>query len=84
MHRQWTGTSAISLGLMLRSEFDKRAGEGASRFAAGKKKPTWDMSAAAPHIERIRDARGRNAGKGASPAHLMGELKERMWHSVKP
>jgi succinate dehydrogenase/fumarate reductase flavoprotein subunit len=64
--------------------FGERAGEAASRFAASKKKPTWDMSAAAPHIERIRAARGRNAGKGASPAHLMGELKELMWRKVGP
>src|SRR5260370_37240090 len=62
--------------------FGERAGEAASRFAASKKKPTWDVSAAAPHIERIRAARGRNAGKGASPAHLMGELKELMWRKV--
>jgi succinate dehydrogenase / fumarate reductase flavoprotein subunit/fumarate reductase (CoM/CoB) subunit A len=64
--------------------FGERAGEAASRFAASRKKPTWDVSAAAPHIERIRDARGRNAGKGASPAHLMGELKELMWRKVGP
>jgi succinate dehydrogenase/fumarate reductase flavoprotein subunit len=64
--------------------FGERAGEAAARFASGKKKPTWDKAAAAPHVELIHDARGRNAGKGASPARLMDEVKEVMWRKVGP
>jgi succinate dehydrogenase/fumarate reductase flavoprotein subunit len=62
--------------------FGERAGEAAARFACGKRKPAWDRGAAVPHIERIRAVRGRNAGKGASPAGLMGELKDLMWRNV--
>jgi succinate dehydrogenase/fumarate reductase flavoprotein subunit len=64
--------------------FGERAGEAAARFASGRRHPAWDKAAAAPHLELIRDARGRNVGKKASPAGLMGELKELMWSKVGP
>ena len=64
--------------------FGERAGEGAARFALGKAKPAWDDAAAATHLELIREARAREAGKGASPASLMGELKDLMWRKVGP
>jgi succinate dehydrogenase/fumarate reductase flavoprotein subunit len=62
--------------------FGERAGEAAARFACGRKLPAWDKAAAAPHLEVVRNALGRNAGNGASPAGLMGELKELMWRKV--
>ena len=46
--------------------FGERAGEAAARFARGNSKPAWDDAAAAAHLELVREARGRNAGKGAS------------------
>jgi succinate dehydrogenase/fumarate reductase flavoprotein subunit len=62
--------------------FGERAGEAAARFASSKSNRAWDNAAAGPHIECIREARGRNAGKGASPASLMDELKDLMWRKV--
>jgi succinate dehydrogenase/fumarate reductase flavoprotein subunit len=64
--------------------FGERAGEGAARFAREKTKPAWDDAAATVHLELVRAARARNAGKGASPAMLMGELKDVMWRKVGP
>ena len=64
--------------------FGERAGEAAARSVARRKIPGWDKKAAAPCLELICAVRGQNARGGASPASLMGELKELMWEKVGP
>jgi succinate dehydrogenase/fumarate reductase flavoprotein subunit len=64
--------------------FGERAGDRAARFVRGNAKPAWSDAAAAVHLELVREARARDAGKGASPARLMGELKDLMWRKVGP
>jgi succinate dehydrogenase/fumarate reductase flavoprotein subunit len=64
--------------------FGERAGEAAARSIAAKKAAAWDKATAAPFLEFIRAVPGQNARDGASPASLMGELKELMWEKVGP
>jgi succinate dehydrogenase / fumarate reductase flavoprotein subunit/fumarate reductase (CoM/CoB) subunit A len=64
--------------------FGERAGEQAARFASRNIGPDWEQAAAEEQIELIRSTRGRNAGRGPSPALLMSELKELMWRKAGP
>jgi succinate dehydrogenase/fumarate reductase flavoprotein subunit len=64
--------------------FGERAGEQAARFASRKRIPEWEQAVAEQQIEPIRGTRGRNAGRGPSPALLMSELKELMWRKAGP
>lgn len=64
--------------------FGERAGERAARFAARRKAPAGNMSTALPQVELIRAVRGQNEGRGPSPAALMSDVKELMWHKVGP
>ena len=64
--------------------FGERAGEQAARFVSRNKAPDWEQAVAQEQIELIRGTRGRNAGRGPSPALLMSELKELMWRKAGP
>jgi succinate dehydrogenase / fumarate reductase flavoprotein subunit/fumarate reductase (CoM/CoB) subunit A len=64
--------------------FGERAGEQAARFASRKRAPEWEQAAVEEQLEPIRGARGRNAGRGPSPASLMSELKDVMWRQAGP
>jgi succinate dehydrogenase/fumarate reductase flavoprotein subunit len=62
--------------------FGERAGAAAAKYATGVPARAWDDADAAPHVDHIEGVIGRNAGKGQSPAQLIGELKELMWTKV--
>jgi succinate dehydrogenase/fumarate reductase flavoprotein subunit len=64
--------------------FGERAGEQAAQFTSRKRIPEWEQAVAEEQIEPIRGTRGRNAGRGPSPALLMSELKELMWRKAGP
>jgi succinate dehydrogenase/fumarate reductase flavoprotein subunit len=62
--------------------FGERAGEAAARYAASMPERVWNKANAKPHIDLIDSTLGRNAGDGASPAKMLGDLKELMWTKV--
>lgn len=64
--------------------FGHRAGAAAARFARGAKTPSWQPAAAAPALDRIRQAGARDASDGAAPAALQRALQEIMWHHAGP
>jgi succinate dehydrogenase / fumarate reductase flavoprotein subunit/fumarate reductase (CoM/CoB) subunit A len=62
--------------------FGERAGEAAADYAAGLSVRSWNKASAEPHIDLIESVIGRNSEDGASPAGMIGDLKELMWAKV--
>ena len=62
--------------------FGERAGETAANYAAKLSARGWNKASARPHTDLIESVVGQNLGNGASPASMIGDLKELMWTKV--